>query len=465
MHISTVTNLKPTVLSSDQVEEQEIARLVKPGVIAVQLGEQDLLFADARVAACVIRHKPSGSGLVGFNYDLGDCASGIISQVLSHFPDSAPQDFEAFLNGAGPPLDRYRAELINFGLKPDQLWVSETIIEPLTVNLVTGEYTCVARHAPSRSPQITTFYSDSMSPPRDGWNSESLSPLKPHFFMEYLHEIGLAQYLAIVGDFGRYTPRDFLAAASPEYVRAFFSPSSDPELAMSNGLPRSRELVHSVCHTAKSLHSAVLHACNNPHDITLSPSSGFHHATYKSGSGFCTFNAPVAAALDIYRKLGMSGAYIDLDAHFGNGIEDSREHIPDLDRAIPQGCNINPQGKGSAYLTDLQLKLGSLRQKILDRRVHYVVFCHGADSHIDDDLGAGVLTTSEWLESAKIFYTWVKELDRIREECLPLAMALYGGYQRKDYRRVLELHAADLAICLGTLTERHIKFDLRDRLS
>ncbi|MEZ6120508.1 MAG: hypothetical protein R3C28_28575 [Pirellulaceae bacterium] len=40
----------------------------------------------------------------------------------------------------------------------------------------------------------------------------------------------------------------------------------------------------------------------------------------------------------------------------------------------------------------------------MNDEIHYVVFCHGADSHQDDDLG-GQCTTGEWLECSVMFYT------------------------------------------------------------
>lgn len=71
--------------------------------------------------------------------------------------------------------------------------------------------------------------------------------------------------------------------------------------------------------------------------------------------------------------------YLDLDAHYGNSIEDSRYFVTDLDKAIPIGGNINPDGKHKNYIDDLKHRLKILEKKILNDEIHYVVFAHGAD--------------------------------------------------------------------------------------
>lgn len=49
------------------------------------------------------------------------------------------------------------------------------------------------------------------------------------------------------------------------------------------------------------------------------------------------FSRQVIAAVKLYKELNVSGAWIDLDAHFGNNIEDSRYIVQSLNKAIPIG--------------------------------------------------------------------------------------------------------------------------------
>ena len=106
-------------------------------------------------------------------------------------------------------------------------------------------------------------------------------------------------------------------------------------------------------YTNASLYHAIEHAVAHPEQVTFSPTSGFHHARPAAGSAFCTFSGQVIAAIKIFREHRLVGAYLDLDGHFGNSIEDSRTFVADLNQAIPPGCNINPDGDHADYLDSL----------------------------------------------------------------------------------------------------------------
>lgn len=173
-----------------------------------------------------------------------------------------------------------------------------------------------------------------------------------------------------------------------------------------------------------------------------------HHAIPNRGGGFCTMSGQVIASVKIYRETGLSGAYLDLDGHYGNSIEDSRYFVSDLDAAIPVGCNINPIGVHKSYIDDLKDRLKILGKLILSHKIHYLVFAHGADSHEWDDL-RGVCTTKEWIKASEIVYDFVIEMGRKMEKPLPLTLALFGGYRKDDYQSVLSLHTADLLACLN----------------
>jgi acetoin utilization deacetylase AcuC-like enzyme len=138
---------------------------------------------------------------------------------------------------------------------------------------------------------------------------------------------------------------------------------------------------------------------------------------------------------------------VDLDGHYGNSIEDSRGDCPQLDTAIPVGCNINPRGVHQAYLTDLSAQLAHLEDLLLADRVQYVAVAHGADSHEDDPLG-GQCTTREWLEAARIVHGMLNRVAARRGRPVSTVLALFGGY-RQDFEFGLRLHAADLRIALG----------------
>lgn len=275
--------------------------------------------------------------------------------------------------------------------------------------------------------------------------------------MEYLASEGLADFFELDGDFAPFNGEDFRLAHTAEYVEAFFS--GRKPLASSNGLTWSRELADTVRYTNASLYQAIRRAIARPEQVTFSPTSGFHHARPESGCGFCTFSGQVIASVKIYRELGISGAYLDLDGHFGNSIEDSRAFVRDLDQAVLRGCNINPVGTHAEYVEWFRTRLRTLREQIDAGEIHYVVFCHGADSHEADDLH-GQCTTAEWLECSQIFYDWVAGVEDSTGRPLPVSLSLFGGYRCDDYNSVLSLHTADLVTGLNRLCGHELQYEV-----
>lgn len=267
--------------------------------------------------------------------------------------------------------------------------------------------------------------------------------------MNLLEDLGYEHLLDIKEDFAPFNEADFLEAHTRDYVEAFFR-GTEP-LCMSNSIPWSQDFAQTVRYTNASLYEAIKHSLVTPKQVALSPTSGFHHAGPDSGGGFCTFSGQVIASTKLFKELGARGAYLDLDGHFGNSIEDSRRHVPELNEAIPYGCNINPHGRDERYVNSLKSHLENLRLKILDDKIDYVVWCHGADSHNQDDLDSGECDTFHWLECSRVFFQWVRDLDTERGKPLPVTIALFGGYRSDDFKSVLELHVADITQCSSVL--------------
>jgi acetoin utilization deacetylase AcuC-like enzyme len=297
------------------------------------------------------------------------------------------------------------------------------------------------------------YYNPKMAP-ADAKGNFSKSPSKPRRFVEFLRSTPMWEHVQIVGDFAPVT-RDLLRTAHTEdYVDSFLTGKGD--LCESSGLAWSPEFRDSVLLTNGALLAAVKDAVTNK-TVTMAPVSGFHHAQPRQGNGFCTFSGQVIAALHLYRSKGLRGAWIDLDGHFGNSIEDSRKVIFDLNEAIPLGFNINPIGTHEKYLADLRVKVALLDRAITTGKIDYVCFAHGADSHEWDDLGAQC-TTAEWLEASRIVYDMLS-----RHPQLPVTLALFGGYRDDHPESVLGLHAMDLGICLRSMFGTQIDYDAEVR--
>lgn len=73
--------------------------------------------------------------------------------------------------------------------------------------------------------------------------------------------------------------------------------------------------------TGASLQAAEL-VDSGKADIAFSISGGLHHAMPSRASGFCYVNDPVVAIMSLLKK-GRRVAYIDIDAHHGDGVQEA----------------------------------------------------------------------------------------------------------------------------------------------
>lgn len=196
---------------------------------------------------------------------------------------------------------------------------------------------------------------------------------------------------------------------------------------------------------------AARHALKQGFAINLG--GGFHHAKPDRAEGFCLFSdiALIVSQLraDGSLKAESRVAYVDLDAHQGNGVchqflRDSRTFIFDvhnkdiyptndresLDRIdckvpVPIGCS------GEAYLEQLKPKLPVFLDSIArTQNVGLAIYVAGTDVFTGDDLGLLALSESEILERDEFV---VAEL---RRRQLPTVMLLGGGYTEESHRLV-----------------------------
>lgn len=63
--------------------------------------------------------------------------------------------------------------------------------------------------------------------------------------------------------------------------------------------------------------------------VAFSVAGGLHHAMASRASGFCVFNDPVVA-INALRRRGLRVAYVDIDAHHGDGVQAAYYEDPDV---------------------------------------------------------------------------------------------------------------------------------------
>lgn len=292
--------------------------------------------------------------------------------------------------------------------------------------------------------------------------SKTKSPMKPKLVVEELQRS--FGDLVKIHDYEPYDYEDFLLAHSTAHVNYVYD-FNQPGINLDSDVPWSERLIESLEYTNSCLYNAIKHSIMY-NDLVLAPVAGFHHAQPNNGLGFCTFSGQVIASVKLYREKKLRGCYLDLDGHFGNSIEDTRKFNFLVNKAIPMGYNFNPNGKytiereGDSYVQYVKEFLyEDLTLAFTTQQIDYVVWCHGADSHVDDDY-PGQVNTEQWLECSKHFFEWVKFMKEVHDINVPVTMCLFGGYRNDDYQSVVSLHCGEMAmgiemLCNKTLNEKY----------
>ncbi len=299
--------------------------------------------------------------------------------------------------------------------------------------------------------EIGVFFRPEMvAPVRRGY---SRSPLKPSLWLQHAMDSALRPYLRVCSDFAAVDARQLRQAHTKPYVDAFVSgePRALAESSRNGWCEAYRD---SVMVKVGALVAACDEAVRLPGRMVVSPTSGDHHAQPHRGVGFCPIAGQVIAALEMHRRYGAVTAWVDLDEHFGNALRDGRTFAPGLAEAV--AFNINPVGVHVDYLVDLRRNLSQLEAALVAGEVDLVCVGHGADSHEWDSLG-GSVTTTEWMEAARMVYATVRRAAERRGRAVATVTSFFGGYRDDDYRSVLELHTADVATMFRELCDVDLK--------
>jgi histone deacetylase 11 len=187
--------------------------------------------------------------------------------------------------------------------------------------------------------------------------------------------------------------------------------------------------------------------------VAFNLGGGFHHAKRDRGEGFCLFS-DIPLAVRQLRDKGLLQpeqrvAYVDLDAHQGNGVchlfaEDPDVFIydqynadiyPSYDREAREriDCDVplDFSCPGAEYLEQLRGRLpGFLDSISRTQPIQLAIYNAGTDVLTGDPLGGLSLTAEDIL--ARDHFT----IDQLRERNIPVAMLTSGGYTAESYRLI-----------------------------
>jgi acetoin utilization deacetylase AcuC-like enzyme len=231
------------------------------------------------------------------------------------------------------------------------------------------------------------------------------------------------------------------------YVERVVQGRLSPKEVRRIGLPWSPELVERSRRSVGGTIAACREALS--HGAAANLAGGTHHAHPGFGSGFCVFNDAAVAA----RVVQLDGAarrivLIDCDVHQGDGsaaiFQGDRSvytfsihgegNFPfhkeksDLDVALPDGSG------DVEYLSALE---PALERALSEASADLAVYLAGADPYKGDRFGRLNLTKSGLAARDETV------LQRCREEDLPVAVVMAGGYAR-TIDDVVDIHAQTL---------------------
>lgn len=201
---------------------------------------------------------------------------------------------------------------------------------------------------------------------------------------------------------------------------------------------------------ARALCGGTLHGARLIADGTatrvLQMGGGLHHAKRKLASGFCVYN-DLSVAIQALRNEGWRVAYLDIDVHHGDGVQELHYDDPEVltislhesgRYLFPGTGSVHETGTGTGEGTSLNVPLEPFTETdsfldAFDRVVPYalqqfqpeilVVQC-GADAHYSDPLADLLLTTHAY----ETLFRHIFDLADAHTDgrCL---LTLGGGYQ------------------------------------
>lgn len=190
------------------------------------------------------------------------------------------------------------------------------------------------------------------------------------------------------------------------------------------------------------------------HGLAINLGGGFHHAGPESGEGFSIYSdAGVAvAALRQSGKIKQNArvAYIDTDAHQGNGIchvfqADNRVFIFDIFNAhiypwhdiranqrIDCKLGIIDSCTDREYMEQLRSQLPGFLDSVCNQEVGLAIYNAGTDVFSEDPLG-GLNISAETIRQRDLFV-----VEELRARSIPTIMVLSGGYTKQSYQLVAD---------------------------
>ena len=269
-------------------------------------------------------------------------------------------------------------------------------------------------------------------------------PQRYQAFADEFHKQGLAQRVDVLAPV-QGEERQLLSFHTPEYVAEVKALSKSGKGVLDCGdtpaFPGVFEAASTVVGTTLD---AVRRVMAEEYRRAFIPIAGLHHARRETAAGFCVFNDCGIAIEQLRREYQLERiAYVDIDAHHGDGVFYSFEEDPDLcivdlhedGRFLYPGTGASTEtGQGPAHGSKLNIPMPmyanddtfmqvwpQVENFVRAARPQFILFQCGADSVLGDPITHMHYTVSTHGHAAARLCQLADEL------CMGRLVAMGGG--------------------------------------
>jgi acetoin utilization protein AcuC len=266
----------------------------------------------------------------------------------------------------------------------------------------------MVKQIPSQRPSVSVYAGDRLGDYNFG-PDHPFGPLRHDAFVSRLRELGLEPRCRAGRPriASRTEIERFHTAA---YVDRVIQASASGSGYLDNGdTPAFAGVYEAAARVVGTVLQAVADLVDGATSRAFVPIAGLHHARRDAAAGFCVFNDCGVAIETLRREHGLRRiAYVDIDAHHGDGVFYAFESDPDLAIAdihedgrylYPGTGAVEENGKGEASGTKLNVpmppsaddgiffEVWEFVEAFIDRaRPEFILFQCGADSVAGDPI-------------------------------------------------------------------------------
>ncbi|HHJ36762.1 MAG TPA: acetoin utilization protein AcuC, partial [Gammaproteobacteria bacterium] len=198
-------------------------------------------------------------------------------------------------------------------------------------------------------------------------NEHPFGPQRHHVFAQAFHDQALDQKVDIL-EAVRTDQRSLECFHNHEYIQKVIEQSKFGVGFLDDGdTPAFIGMYEAVCYIAGSVIDAIDQLMKAHYKTAFIPIAGLHHARRNTAAGFCVINDCGIAIETLFQRYGLQRvAYVDIDAHHGDGVFYSFEDDPRLIFAdmhedgrflYPGTGAIDETGSGDAAGTKLNIPM------------------------------------------------------------------------------------------------------------